>query len=133
SDRHRRLQDDRRDDRCDGDEIPDEFEDEPDDRDPVQRLVHQRIVASPPYVAVNVVAESSRPVFAPLSRKIFLMTGLTTRKNRIVACRTPTRSAGTPAWICIAEAPVFIAPNSNAASTIPSGLVRPSRATAIES
>ena len=61
------------------------------------------------------------------------MTGLATRKNRIVAWRTSTSSAGTPAWICIAPAPVRIAPNRRAASTIPSGLVRPSRATAIES
>ena len=32
----------------DRDEIADELEDEPDDRDAVQELVHQRIVASPP-------------------------------------------------------------------------------------
>ena len=61
------------------------------------------------------------------------MTGLATRKKRIVAWRTPTSSAGTPAWICIAPEPVRSAPNRSAASTIPIGLVRPSRATAIES
>ena len=47
-DRHGRLQDDRRDERSDRDEVADELEDEPEDRDPVQELVHQRIVASPP-------------------------------------------------------------------------------------
>ena len=35
--------------RQDRDEVADELEDEPEDRDPVQmELVHQRIVASPP-------------------------------------------------------------------------------------
>ena len=50
-----------------------------------------------------------------------------------MAWRTPTSSAGTPAWICIAPEPVRSAPKRSAASTIPIGLVRPSRATAIES
>jgi len=61
------------------------------------------------------------------------MTGLATRKKRIVAWRTPTSSAGTPAAICICADPVRIAPKSSADSRIPIGLVRPSSAIAIAS
>ena len=47
-DRHRVEIGVRGDDREDRDHVADELEDEPDDRDPVEELVHQAIFASPP-------------------------------------------------------------------------------------
>src|SRR3954447_334270 len=130
-DRRGRPQDDRGDVREDGDQVADELEDEADDRDGVEELVHQR-TASLPYVPV-IVADSSSPVFAPRIPNRRTMTGLATRKNRIVACRTPMSSAGTPAEICICAEPVRRAPNRSADNRMPIGLVRPSSAIAIAS
>ena len=53
--------------------------------------------------------------------------------STIRACSTSVSSFGVPALACIATPPTLIAPNSRPASTVPSGLARPSSATVIAS
>ena len=50
-----------------------------------------------------------------------------------MAWMTSTISTGIPALICMRPAPARIAPKRSAASTMPTGWARPSRATVIES
>ena len=93
-------QDDRRDHREDVDQVADELEDEPEDRDVVER-VHHLVHRRPPRrrtMRVIGLGSCRRRRVTPRSRKTRrTMTGLATRKNRMIAWRRSISSAGTPA------------------------------------
>src|SRR5439155_3205719 len=60
-------------------------------------------------------------------------TKLAAMLNRISACRTSTRLLEIPASLCMIAPPECSAPKSTEASTMPTALPRPSRATAMAS
>src|SRR5438093_3391820 len=134
-DRGRRLKDSRGDVRADRDDVAAQLEDQADERDRIQGVdegVHYWTTASPLYVLVRV-SVVSRPDLTPRRRKSRCSTGFATRNRRIVAWSTSISSLGMRARISMSVAPDRNAPNKRAAATIPSGFVRPRRATAMES
>src|SRR5207245_4324030 len=118
--RGRGPQDDRGDRWHDRDQVADQLEDEADDRDAVEELVHQRTTVSPLYDFV-IVGAASIAAGVPRRRSSRRITGVATRTRRIVAWTTSTSSAGIPALICIRPAPLRIAPNRRAAGRTPNG------------
>src|ERR1700694_3092570 len=111
------------------DQVLEKLEDEPDHGHLVQRI-HQTVVSRPyERVMVSNPVCSAQP--APRSRRSRRRTTLAMRNRRMSAWMKSTSSTGTPALICIGPAPARMAPKRRAASMIPIGFDRPSRATVI--
>ena len=126
-------EDDRRARREDGDQVADELEDDAEDRDAVEELVHQDGTDSLPYERVIVWASAGTTPARRDRRSPGRGRAARRGRCRITAWRTSTSSRGVRASICIWPAPARMAPKRIAAGMIAIGLERASRATAIAS